>query len=213
MPRNPLNPFRAGLTGDRDLGGDPFLALHREMNRLFDDALRGGLGAWPPRDNLAGAAARESPGGGSLRQGQGGPGGVLMPHMDVSETETELKVCAELPGVSENDVEVTLEDDVLTIRGEKRFERKDDKENYHFIERSYGTFQRALRIPYPVNPDEVGARFDNGVLTVTIPKAPAPERSRRIQVQTGGQGSGQARGGQAARTRDQATSGKGRQEG
>ena len=71
--------------------------------------------------------------------------------MNVSETDKEIRITAELPGVTEQDIEVSLDDDVLTIRGEKKFERKDDKENFHFVERSYGTFQRSLRLPYAVN--------------------------------------------------------------
>ena len=113
-----------------------------------------------------------------------------MPHMDVSETEKELRVCAELPGVSEKDVDVRLEDDVLVIRAEKKFERKDEKESYHFMERSYGTFQRALRLPGPVEPEQVQASFENGVLTVTVPKTEQQERSRRIQI--GGSPSGKS---------------------
>ena len=108
---------------------------------------------------------------------------MMMPHMDVSETDQELRICAELPGVNEEDVEVRLEDNVLVIRGEKKFERKEEKENYHFSERSYGTFQRALRLPGAVEPDQVKARFENGVLTVTVPKSEQHERSRRIQIQ------------------------------
>jgi HSP20 family protein len=78
---------------------------------------------------------------------------------------------------------VSLDDDVLTIRGEKKFERIDDKENFHFVERSYGTFQRSLRLPYAVDSEQVLASFENGVLTVTVPKSGRQERSRRIQVQ------------------------------
>ena len=140
------------------------MSLHRQMNRLFDDVLRESTGQTPSS------------------QGQGGEGGMLMPHMDVSETDKELKVCAELPGVSEKDIDVRLEDDVLVIRAEKKFERKDEKENYHFMERSYGTFQRALRLPGPVEPEQVQASFENGVLTVTVPKTEQQERSRRIQI-------------------------------
>jgi HSP20 family protein len=87
---------------------------------------------------------------------------------------------------------------VLTIRGEKKFERKDEKESYHFVERSYGTFQRSLRLPYAVDPEQVRASFENGVLTVTLPKTKQQERSRRIQVQAGGVQGEQAQGGQAA---------------
>lgn len=170
MARNPLTPFRSGSL----LGGDPFLSLHREMNRLFDDVLRGSGAPLP-----------------SQGQGQGGAS-LLMPHMDVTETEKDIRVTAELPGVTENDIEVTLEDDVLTIRGEKRFERQEEKENVHFTERSFGTFQRAVRLPFPADPEQVQARFENGVLTVTLPKTQAQERTRRIQVQSGKQAGGQA---------------------
>jgi HSP20 family protein len=172
MARNPLSPFRTGDLMGGGFGGDPFMSLHRQMNRLFDDAFRGSTGQMPSS------------------QGQGGEGGMLMPHMDVSETDRELKICAELPGVSEKDVDIRLEDDVLVIRAEKKFERKDEKENYHFIERSYGTFQRALRLPGPIDPDQVQARFENGVLTVTVPKSEQQERSRRIQVQAGSRSGG-----------------------
>jgi HSP20 family protein len=174
MARNPLSPFRSGGLMGGGFGGDPFMSLHRQMNRLFDDVLRESTGQMPSS------------------QGQGGEGGMLMPHMDVSETDKELKVCAELPGVSEKDVDVRLEDDVLVIRAEKKFERKDEKENYHFMERSYGTFQRSLRLPFRVEPDQVQADFNNGVLTVTLPKTRAQDRSRRIQVQGSGQPRGEA---------------------
>jgi HSP20 family protein len=163
MARNSLSPFRSGGLAERGgYGGDPFLSLHREMNRLFDDVLRGSFGV-------------------PVQSGEQGRG-MMMPHMDVSETENEVRICAELPGVSEKDVDVSLSDDVLTIRGEKKFERKDDTENYHFVERSYGTFQRSLRLPYAVDPDQVQASFENGVLTVTLSKGKEQERSRRIQV-------------------------------
>ena len=71
--------------------------------------------------------------------------------LDVIETNDSFTVKAALPGIDPKDVEISIDDDVLTIRGEKKFERKDDKENYHFVERSYGTFQRSLRLPYPVD--------------------------------------------------------------
>jgi HSP20 family protein len=135
MARNPLTPFRSGGVAERGFG-DPFLSLHREMNRLFDDVFRDRFG-------------------GRLQGGSQQDGGMMMPDVDVSETDTEVRICAELPGVSENDVDVSLDDDVLTIRGEKKFERKDDKENYHFMERSYGTFQRSLRLPYSVDPEKI----------------------------------------------------------
>jgi len=152
-------------------GADPFLTLHREMNRLFDDVARGG-----------GAQGGQS--------GQGG--GLLAPHMDVSETDKELRIAAELPGVDEKDVEVALNDDVLTIRAEKKQQRKEEREGVHLSERSYGTFQRTLRLPYQVDPDKVEARFENGVLHVTLPKTAPQDRSRRISIQGGKTQSAQA---------------------
>lgn len=174
MARQSLIPFRSGGF----LGGDPFLSLHREMNRFFDDMLRG-QGMMPSSQSA---------------------GTLLAPQINVSETDNEIRITAELPGVSEKDVEVDLNDDVLVIRGEKKLEQKEEKENFHFVERSYGTFQRALQLPGPVNPEEVKATFENGVLTVTLPKTAQQQKSRRIEVQGAGQqgqngGGAQSRGG------------------
>jgi HSP20 family protein len=185
MARNPLSPYRSGGMMERGFGGDPFMSLHREMNRLFDDVFRGSFGGQS---------------GGS----QGG--GAMVPHMDVSETDKEVRICAELPGVSEKDVDVTLDNDVLTIRGEKRFEREDEKENYHVSERSFGTFQRMLRLPFSVDPGQVKANFENGVLTVTLPKGKEQQRTRRIEVQ--GSGSGAALAGQSGAGKEQSESSK-----
>ena len=120
MARNPLSPFRSGGLMGGGFGGDPFMSLHRDVNRLFDEVFRGT------------GTTGQVPAG----QGQGGEGGVLMPHIDVSETDRELKICAELPGVSEKDLDIRLEDDVLVIRADKKFERKEEQEIYHFMERS-----------------------------------------------------------------------------
>jgi HSP20 family protein len=161
--------------------GDPFLTLHREMNRLFDDVLRGAPAA-----------------------GGQGQGSLLAPNLDVSETDKDIRIQAELPGVNENDVEVSLNDDTLTIRAEKKQERKEEREGTHISERSFGTFQRAIRLPFQVNPDQVQARFENGVLHVSLPKSERQERNRRIQIQSGtaqnrieGASAGSERGGSA----------------
>jgi HSP20 family protein len=180
MARNPMTPFRPG---GGMFPGDPFLSLHREMNRLFDDVFRGA--ALP----AAGTQGR-------------GVSNFVNASMNVSETENEIRLTAELPGVTEQDIDISLDDDVLTIRGEKKFERADDKENFHFVERSYGTFQRSLRLLFPVDPEQVQASFENGVLTVTVPKTGRQERSHRIQVQgrgAGGQSTQNAQGGQGSR--------------
>jgi len=160
--------------------GDPFLTLHREMNRLFDDVMRA------------------APGTG---QGSSGSGVLLAPHIDVTENDNEVRIQAELPGVDEKDVELSLNDDVLTLRAEKKQEQTQERQGVHFSERSYGTFQRSLRLPYHAEPDRVQARFENGVLTVTLPKAKEQARNRRIQVQ-GPTGSGSQQQGAASVTHD-----------
>jgi HSP20 family protein len=146
------------------------------MDRLFDDVLRG---------------APSSAGQGGSRSGV-----PLAPNIDVGETDKEVRIEAELPGVSEKEVEVSLNDDVLTVRAEMRQERKEDREGVHVSERAFGTFQRSLRLPFQVNPDQVQARFENGVLKVTIPKAQPQERTRRIQVQGAQQQAGAEPAGQ-----------------
>jgi HSP20 family protein len=103
MARNPLTPFRFG--GSLLGGSDPFLSLHRDVNRLFDDVLRG---AGVP---MAGGEAG------------GGMANFINPHMNVSETEYEIRITVELPGVTEQDIDLNLDQDLLTIRGEKKFER------------------------------------------------------------------------------------------
>jgi len=100
---------------------------------------------------------------------------------------------------------------VLTIRGEKKFEQTTEKENFHFVERSYGTFQRALRLPFMANPDQVQASFENGVLTVTVPKSGQQERSRRIQVQGRGSDTQSAQAGQSGAGEAQGTTGTSQQ--
>ncbi|CFX25194.1 Heat shock protein Hsp20 [Candidatus Filomicrobium marinum] len=158
MARYSLTPLRSGA-----MSNDPFQSFQRGMNRLFEDVFQG-----VPMSV-----------GGDLEQN----GGVLMPQINVSETDKEIMITAELPGVAEKDVDVTLDDDMLTISGEKRLEKKEEKENYHFVERSFGRFQRSLRIPHSVNPDQVKAQVENGVLTITMPKNAEQERVRHIQIE------------------------------
>jgi HSP20 family protein len=146
---------------------DPVISLFR----LFDDVFRGA--------------------GLPTARGDAQTGTIIMPNIDISETDSELKIRAELPGVSEQDVEVILNDDILTIRAEREFEREEDKEDYHLVEMSYGTFQRSLQLPYRVDPNQVQAWFENGILNITVPKAKAQQRSNRIQLQ----GSGESRQG------------------
>jgi HSP20 family protein len=116
-------------------------------------------------------------------------GGVLAPRVDVSETDKDMTLAVELPGVEEKDVDVSLAGDQLTIKGEKRSEHEDKKDEdgrvFHRVERSYGSFQRTLTIPYEVDPDQVSAQFKDGVLRITLPKpagVQAKTQPRKIEV-------------------------------
>lgn len=92
------------------------------------------------------------------------------PAVDIAETDEALSLYAELPGLTKEDVEITLEDNVLAIKGERKFEREETKENFHRIERAYGTFHRSFHLPSNVRSDQVEASFRDGVLRIDIPK-------------------------------------------
>jgi HSP20 family protein len=139
---------------------EPFTSLRRDMERVFEDFSRD-FGWGPPA--LAGMA--------------------MAPRVDVSETDAELKVEAELPGVEEKDVEVVLSDGRLTIKGEKKQEKEEKKKDYHLVERSYGSFARSIALPFEADPNKVKATFAKGVLTVTVPKPPEVKaKEKKIQI-------------------------------
>lgn len=163
-----LTPY-SGSRGsmERLPGFMPFVDLQRQMNRLFDDVFGETAGT---EGSTEGTQAR-----------------WMTPRIDVSEQENEIRLTAEIPGVSPNEVDVTVEEDMLIVRGEKKAESERDRGNYHVSERSYGRFQRMVQLPFSPDPDQIRASFDNGVLTVTVPRTEqARERARRIEVQTSG---------------------------
>jgi HSP20 family protein len=125
---------------------------------LFDSMLRG----WP---NMPGFAAGEAP----LTAARFD----FAPRVETAETDKHYEVTVELPGVEQKDVQVTLDDDVLTIKGEKKAEREEKNKDYHVTERSYGAFQRAFSLPDNVEADKIAADFDKGVLKIVLPKAAA----------------------------------------
>jgi HSP20 family protein len=140
---------------------NPFLTLHREMNRLFDDAFRSFDLAPFGSDRLFDRA-------------------MGWPNIEVSETEKEVKVTAELAGLDEKDVAIELAHGVLAIRGEKKTETEDTERR--FSERFYGRFERQIPVD-DVDEEKVSASFKNGVLTVTLPKSPAAQQKvRRIAI-------------------------------
>ena len=97
--------------------------------------------------------------------------GEWAPSVDLAETDEEVVVTAELPGVKQDDVDISITDDILTIKGEKKEEKEVKEKNYHRVERSYGSFQRSISLPTNVQPDKAKASYKDGVLHVTIPKA------------------------------------------
>ncbi len=105
-----------------------------------------------------------------------------LPAVDLSETKEGYVIKAELPGVSKEDVKVTVAEDVLTIAGEKKTEQETKNENLHRSERTYGSFSRSFRLPGPVNSDKIHAEYRNGVLTLNVPKAESA-KPREIQIQ------------------------------
>jgi HSP20 family protein len=108
---------------------------------------------------------------------------ATIPPVDLVERNGGYELQAELPGLSQDQIEIKLSDGMMTIKGEKSAERVEDKEDYHLRERSYGSFQRSFRLPAGVEADKVEARFENGVLKVTMPKsATALEKERKIEI-------------------------------
>ncbi|MBW9052865.1 Hsp20/alpha crystallin family protein [Rhizobium mesosinicum] len=148
----------------RDDDRDPFLSLHREVNRLFDDVFRG-FGSGLP----------------SLSSATGLGGG--WPSIEISDNDKEIKVTAEVPGLEEKDIEVLLNDGVLTLKGEKQSEI--ENKDRQFSERYYGRFERRIPLGVEVKEDNIDARFKNGVLTVTLPKTEkAQSQIKRIAIKS-----------------------------
>ena len=107
---------------------------------------------------------------------------LAQPRMNIEDTGNEIRVTAELPGVSEDDVQITLDDDMLIIAGEKRDEREVDDRDVRLVERVFGRFRRAIQLPFSPNPDQVQASFRDGILTITVPKN-AEQRSKQRQIE------------------------------
>ena len=142
----------------------PLVELHQRMNDLFDSFFEG----W----GLPGQTSAAKP-------------WSLSPHVDVSETDDEVRVAAELPGMDEKDIEVTLENGLLTIRGQKKQESEQKKRNYHLVECSYGEVHRMIPLPADVDEEKTKASFKKGVLTVTVPKtADAKSHQRKIDIRS-----------------------------
>lgn len=134
------------MTGLMMRKGNGYRTLRGEVDRLFDDF----FGLTPAK--------------------QEGSAPMWAPSVDISETADNFIVRAELPGMSKDNIDLEIENNVLSIKGERNFEKKDEGENYHFVERSYGSFYRSFTLPRNVDPEGIGAEYKDGVLVVTIPK-------------------------------------------
>jgi HSP20 family protein len=149
---------------------NPFLDLHRRMDDLFADFFTG--------------FGEDTPWPAGLTVGQ--RAFATMPKVDVAETDDEVTVTADLPGMTEKDLTVSLDGDLLTIRGTRNEEKEDKKRNYHLVERTHGEFHRVLQMPAGVNRDKIKAAFKNGELKVTLPKLPEAKKAQRhIEITAG----------------------------
>lgn len=139
---------------------NPFAVLRSEMDSLFDNFFRG-FDLQPFESRLGG----------------------FNPKVDVTENDKEIKISAELPGMDEKDIDVSLQKDVLTIKGEKKEEKEDKGKDYYRMERSYGSFSRSVSLPVDVETDKIEAKFKKGVLSITLPKtAKAVAETKKIAV-------------------------------
>jgi HSP20 family protein len=160
MPNRDLTPW-TGSRGLTPFERDPLTSFHRQVDRLFDNF----FAPLEPRSFGAASAAG------------------TWPSIDVHETDQTYKVTAELPGLEQKDVEVSLRDNALTISGEKREEHKTEDGGRTYAERTFGRFQRTIPLETEVDADKIQASFKNGVLTVEAPKNPAAkDKTRRIEV-------------------------------
>jgi HSP20 family protein len=135
---------------------NPFYSLQRSINQVFDNFLFEGFGRSPF----------------SLLTS-------FSPRLDVSETDKELHITAELPGMDEKDVEISLSDSFLTLKGEKKDEKQEKRRDYYRMERSYGMFERTIPIPEGIDSNKVEASFKKGLLTVTLPKTAEYQKERK----------------------------------
>ena len=139
---------------------DPFNYLRSQINRVFDNFW--GESSFTSRHEIAAG---------------------FWPQVDVTETDKEIKVSAEIPGVESKDLDVSVEDGTLTIKGEKKYEREEKEKGQYRMERSYGSFERVIALPAEVDESKAKAEFKKGVLRLTLPKRPgAPSRRKKIPV-------------------------------
>jgi len=155
---------------------EPLANLRREIDRAFDQ-FGSVFGHWPFGRSLFDIEP--------FQRFESGFG-ALSVHVETSETDKDYQITAELPGMDESDIEVTLSDDLLTLKGEKRAEKEEKEKDYHLTERRYGAFRRSFRVPEGVDADKIKASFDKGVLQLVLPKTKETrQKARKIAIKKG----------------------------
>ncbi|MCP4317271.1 MAG: Hsp20/alpha crystallin family protein [Hyphomicrobiales bacterium] len=155
--------FLPSVFGDEKDTQSAFHSLHNEIDRVFDD-FRG----WVSRFDAEPLQTKN---------------GMIIPKLDVSEKDDTVEITAELPGVKEEDIDVSITSNVLTLKGEKSVSKEEKEKDYSLVERSYGSFARSLPMAFDIDPDGVSAKFTNGILTITIKKPPEiAEKTKKIEV-------------------------------
>lgn len=145
----------------------PLFQLHREMDKLFDSAFRG-FGLSPLGSDIFSPLTAS---------------GELKPQVDIGATDNEYSITVEVPGVDQQDVKVEVSNNTMTIRGEKKHEKEEKDKNYYRVERSYGSFQRVLSLPEDANQEDVKATFNNGILTIRMPRKALPKTDvKQIEI-------------------------------
>lgn len=149
-------------TNQSESGSNPLVALQRDINQVFDDFWNRVEKGWNGRSEVV---------------------GMFGPNTDVTETEKSVDVSIELPGMTQEDIDISLSTDAMTIRGEKKIEHEEERKGVYMSERSYGSFYRTVPLPAGVDADKADAKFKNGVLTVSLPKtAEAQAKVKHIPV-------------------------------
>ena len=161
MTLRDLSPFKKKNIPMRRETDNPFALLCQDMDTMFDDFFRG-FDVEPLWTH-------------SL--------GKFSPRVDITESEKEIRVAAELPGIDEKDIDLSVTKDTLTIKGEKKEEKEDNGKDYYRMERAYGSFNRTIPLPVEVETDKISARYKKGILKINIPKtAKAIESKKKIVI-------------------------------
>jgi HSP20 family protein len=168
----PVETEAATSTAPAREGWGPLDTLRREVDRLFDDF---GSPGWPfaPRRALAGRSELPWPAFEAWR---------MAPAVDLVEKDGEWELTAELPGLDETDIEISVANGALTLRGRKEQSKEEVRKEYHVSERRYGAFQRSFRLPEGVDADRIAATFGKGVLTLSLPKTAEAKMAKKIAV-------------------------------